>query len=223
MTRVKICGITRAEDAQLAAELGATWIGFVFWPGSPRCIAPSRAAEILSTLPPDVSGVGVFVDQPAEEIAAIADAVGLGAVQLHGEETVEGYGKCNRRVIKAVGLSGEDAVANIGTVWPEATLLLDAFDPIRKGGTGRTIDWVLAREIATRRRTVLSGGLRAENVAVAMRQVTPYGLDVSSGVESEPGVKDAQQMRAFFQAVDAAAASSYGETSGRQRTGGEGI
>ena len=111
-------------------------------------------------------------------------------------------------------MSGQDAVADIGKVWPGATLLLDAFDPIRKGGTGRTIDWVLAREIATRRRTVLSGGLRAENVAVAMRQVTPYGLDVSSGVESEPGVKDAQQMRAFFQAVEAAAALSHAETSG---------
>ena len=223
MIRVKICGITRAVDARLAAELGATWIGFVFWPGSPRCVTPARAVEILSGLPPDVSGVGVFVDQPAEEIAAIADTVGLGAVQLHGGETVAGYGACNRRVIKAVGLSGQGTVEDIAKVWPDATLLLDAFDPVRKGGTGRTVDWTLAREIASRRRTVLSGGLRAENVAMAMREVAPYGLDVSSGVEREPGVKDAQEMRAFFESVETAAASNKAETSGRQRTGGEKI
>ena len=203
---VKICGITRFEDAVLAARLGAVCVGFVFWPQSPRFVEPAAAADILAALPPHVAGVGVFVNQAVEEVNAIADRVGLGAVQLHGEEPVAACAQCTRRVIKAVRLSAGGTADTVDTVWAGATVLLDAFDPERWGGTGRPIDWTLAAQIARRRRTILSGGLRAENVREAVRQVAPYGLDVSSGVELRPGIKAPERMRAFFEAVTAAAA-----------------
>ena len=203
-TPVKICGVTRAADATLAADLGAAWVGFVFWPRSPRFVDPSVAAEILAALPPHVAGVGVFVDQAVEEINAIAARVGLGAVQLHGDEPAAACAGCARRVIKAVRLSPRSTIEAIEAVWPPATLLVDAFDPVRQGGTGRVVDWTLAARIARRRRTILSGGLRAENVGEALRQVAPYAVDVSSGVEARPGIKDPERMRAFFDAVTAA-------------------
>lgn len=201
---VKICGITRFDDAALAARLGAACVGFVFWSQSPRFVEPAAAAEILAALPPHVAGVGVFVDQTPEEVNAIADRVGLGAVQLHGDESMADCARCRRRVIKAVRLSAESTGDAVDAVWPEATVLLDAFDPARRGGTGLQVDWSLAAQIARRRRTILSGGLRADNVGEAMRHVAPYGLDVSSGVESQPGIKAPERMRAFFEAVTAA-------------------
>lgn len=207
MIPVKICGITRAEDAALAAELGATWVGFVFWPGSPRFVTRAAAAEILATLPPHVTGVGVFVDQPAVEVDATAAQVGLGAVQLHGDESPDAYRAGGRRVIKALRLASEINGAAADAVSLDATLLLDAFDPVRMGGTGRQVDWTVAATIARRRRTILSGGLRAENVREALERVSPYALDVSSGIESTPGIKDATRMRAFFDAVRGSAPS----------------
>lgn len=206
---VKICGITRPEDADLAARLGAAWVGFIFWPRSPRFVQPAAAAAILGGLPPHVGGVGVFVDQPVDEVNAVAEEVGLAAVQLHGQESTATCRACRRRVIKAVRLPGDGAGDDPDAVWSGATILVDAFDPVRMGGTGRRVDWTRAARLARRRPLMLSGGLRAENVADAVRQVAPYGLDVSSGVESEPGVKDPHRLRAFFAAlaaVDAAAA-----------------
>ena len=204
MTPVKICGITRCEDAALAARLGAACVGFVFWPQSPRFVEPAAAADILAALPPHVAGVGVFVNQAIDEVNAIADRVGLGAVQLHGDEPVAACARCTRRVIKAVRLSAGSTADAVAAVWSEATVLIDAFDPVRRGGTGRSVDWTLAARIARRRRTILSGGLRAENVGEAVRRVAPYGLDVSSGVESRPGIKAPERMRAFFEAVTTA-------------------
>ncbi|TDI25527.1 MAG: phosphoribosylanthranilate isomerase [Acidobacteria bacterium] len=204
MTPVKICGITRSEDAALAARLGAACVGFVFWPQSPRFVEPAAAADILAALPPHVAGVGVFVNQAIDEVNAIAERVGLGAVQLHGDESADACARCTRRVIKAVRLSAGSTPDAVDAVWSRATVLLDAFDPVRRGGTGRSVDWTLAARIARRRRTILSGGLRAENVAEAVRHVAPYGLDVSSGVESRPGIKAPERMRAFFEAVIAA-------------------
>ena len=210
---VKICGVTRPEDADLAARLGAAWVGFIFWPRSPRFVAPAAAAAILGGLPPHVGGVGVFVDQPVDEVNAVADEVGLAAVQLHGRESTATCRACRRRVIKAVRLPGDGAGDDPDAVWSGATILVDAFDPVRMGGTGRRVDWTRAARLARRRRLMLSGGLRAGNVADAVRRVAPYGLDVSSGVESEPGVKDPGRLRAFFAAlaaVDAAAAPAGG-------------
>jgi phosphoribosylanthranilate isomerase len=195
---VKICGITRVEDAQAAVELGADAIGFVFWPGSPRFVDPERAREIIGTLPAGVMAVGVFVNQPAEDVNTIAARAGLAAVQMHGDETASYIATLTRPVIKAV-VAGKDSVSND---WPErVTLLVDAHDPIRRGGTGLKADWSAAALLARTRRVLLAGGLTPENVAEAIAAVQPFGIDVSSGVELTPGVKDHQRLAALFVAV----------------------
>ena len=197
---VKICGITRLEDAQAAVAAGANALGFVFWPKSPRYVEPARAREIVATLPPAVTPVGVFVDQPAQEVNRIAAEVGLGAVQLHGAEDETYVQMMTRPVVKAVAVDGESAPAV--DRWPSnVTVLLDVHDPVKKGGTGRTIDWTAASEIAKRRDIVLAGGLTPENVGDAIARVRPYGIDVSSGVEAKPGIKDHGRIMALFEAV----------------------
>jgi len=199
---VKICGITRTEDALLAAELGATALGFVLWPGSPRAIDPFRAQTIVRHLPPLVSVVGVFVDQPLEYVRRVARLVPLDAIQLHGGESADYCRDVGARVIKAIGAS-RTAVDGIGRLPRNVVVLLDAFDPVRHGGTGRSIDWNVAARVARMRPTILAGGLRPENVGEAIRRVRPFGVDVSSGVEVRPGVKDAGRLRDFFAALAA--------------------
>jgi phosphoribosylanthranilate isomerase len=202
VTRVKICGITRERDALLAAELGATAIGFVFWPESPRFMDAERAREIVAALPSHVTAVGVFVDQPADHVRRVAEHVGLGAVQLHGDEPLPYALGLMQPVIKAVPVAaGFEARAL--DAWPaEITVLLDAHDPIRRGGTGRTIDWTLAAAAAARRPVFLSGGLTPDNCAEAVAQVRPYGIDLSSGVEAAPGIKSEARLRALFEALE---------------------
>ena len=162
--RVKICGITREEDARLAAELGAWAVGFVFWPGSARFVDPQVARDIVRALPPFLTPVGVFVDQVREEIDAIAATVHLGAVQLHGDERPELARSLSHRVIKAVPLDAEGHARGLDE-WPDTLVLLDAHDPVRRGGTGRPIDWDAAARIARQRPIVLAGGLTPDNVA----------------------------------------------------------
>jgi len=192
---VKICGITRLDDAEAAVEAGASAIGFVFWPTSPRFVDPYRARAIAARLLPFVTPVGLFVNQPCEHVNAVASLVRLGAVQLHGDETPEFAASIAAPVIRALSIEKADA-------WPEGTtLLLDAHDPVQRGGTGRTIDWTAAAAIASRRRVLLAGGLTPENVAEAIARVRPFGIDVSSGVERAPGIKDHQRLRALFEAV----------------------
>lgn len=195
---VKICGITRAEDAKAAAQAGASAIGFIFWPGSPRCIDPYRARDIVRTLPPLVTPVGVFVDQPVEYVSGVASLVRLGAVQLHGHESPAAAAQLTRPIVKGIRL--EDPA----DVWPEPVLLLlDAHDPVQRGGTGRPIDWDRAASVAARRAVILAGGLTPDNVAAAIDRVRPYGIDVSSGVEESPGIKHHGRIRALFEAVHA--------------------
>jgi phosphoribosylanthranilate isomerase len=192
---VKICGITRLDDAEAAVQAGANAIGFVFWPKSPRFIDPYRARAIAARLPPFVTPVGLFVNQPADYVNAVASLVRLGAVQLHGDETPEVAAWIVAPVIRALPIEKADA-------WPEGTtLLLDAHDPVQRGGTGRPIDWTAAAAIASRRRVLLAGGLTPENVGEAIARVRPFGIDVSSGVERVPGVKDHRRLRALFEAV----------------------
>jgi phosphoribosylanthranilate isomerase len=194
---VKICGITRLDDALAAVEAGANAIGFVFWPNSPRFVDPYRARTIAARLPPFVTAVGLFVDQPAAYVNGVASLVRLGAVQLHGDETPAFASAVGSPIIKALPV---DAAA----AWPlETTLLLDARDPVKRGGTGRTIDWAAAAAVAARRRVLLAGGLTPDNVADAIAQVRPFGVDVSSGVERTPGIKDHQRIRALFEAIHA--------------------
>ena len=198
MTRVKICGITRPEDARAAAAAGATVIGMVFWPGSPRVVDSETARRIVSALPAGVPAIGVFVNQPVEEINAAIDAAGLFGVQLHGDEPVDMIARIRRPVVRALSL---DDVAMIDALPLEVTVLLDAADPVKRGGTGQTIDWAAAREVARRRPIVLAGGLTPENVEHAIEAVRPYAVDVSSGVEASPGIKDRARMAAFIDAV----------------------
>jgi phosphoribosylanthranilate isomerase len=194
---IKICGITRLTDALHAVDQGATALGFIFWPRSPRAVSPSRAAEIIAELPSRVMTVGVFVNQPIEYVTGVASLVRLGAVQLHGDETIEYAAALSRPVVKAMSL-GDDRM----TAWPaQTTVLLDVHDPVRHGGTGRTIDWTAAAAVAAGRRILLAGGLTPDNVAEAVARVRPFGIDVSSGVERTPGVKDHQRLRALFEAV----------------------
>jgi phosphoribosylanthranilate isomerase len=203
---VKICGITRMEDAAAAVAAGASAIGFVFWPGSPRFIDPYRARAIAATLPPFVTAVGLFVNQPRGHIAAVASLVRLGAVQLHGDETPEFAASVSSPVIKAlsitVRLKPDTTHSFDAGAWPaRTTLLLDAHDPVRRGGTGQTIDWDAAASVAAERRILLAGGLTPDNVAEAIARVRPFGVDVSSGVEQAPGIKDHRRVRALFEAI----------------------
>ena len=199
--KVKICGVTRVGDALLASDMGASAVGFVFWKKSPRYIDPDSARVIAGVLPPDVAAVGVFVDPAPQHLADVVAHVGLTAVQLHGDETPEYCGTLPYRMVKAVPVK-DAADVEKATGWPASiTLLLDVADPVRRGGTGRSIDWELASRVAGGRRVFLGGGLTATNVGEAVRRVRPYGVDVSSGVEMAPGVKAPDRMRAFFEAV----------------------
>ena len=199
MIKVKICGVTSVDDARMAAEMGASAVGLVFWPQSPRAVGIEQAKRIVAALPPFVSAVGVFVNQP--EAADIAREVGLSAVQLHGDEPPDTYRSLPVRVIKAVAVTGNGSGDLVAAIPASATVLLDAHDPVKRGGTGRAIDWTVAAAVALRRPIILSGGLNADNVVSAVEAVRPYAIDVSSGVESAPGRKDPQKLRALFDAL----------------------
>jgi phosphoribosylanthranilate isomerase len=199
---MKFCGITRREDAFGAADAGATAIGFVFAPSSPRAITPDAARTIARALPPFVLRVGVFVDQGASWLRYVAEAVGLDLVQLHGRETPSAA--CWwPRMIKALPRDVDLLAA--ASEWPDdVTMLVDAATGDAPGGTGRLADWPAAAALARTRRVVLAGGLTAENVGEAIAIVRPYAVDVSSGIETRPGEKSAARMRAFAHAVEAA-------------------
>jgi len=193
---LKVCGITRVIDALHAVEQGATAIGFVLWPESPRAVSVERAAEIIKALPSHVMTVGVFVDEPVDRIRAVAERTRLTAVQLHGQEPPAYADALDWPVIRAVSI---DQIGEASETWSEETaLLLDNIDPVRRGGTGAVVDWTQAAGIAQKRRVVLAGGLTPDNVASAIRAVRPFGVDVSSGVESAPGVKDFDKVTHFI-------------------------
>ncbi len=195
---VKICGITRLSDAQVAVACGASAVGFIFWSKSRRWVEPEQARAIVRELPPFVTPVGVFVDETVERINALADLVGLGAVQLHGDEAPEMVERLARPVVKAIGRIDEGVAAR----WPDrVTMLVDADDRVNYGGTGARADWTGAARLAATRRTILAGGVNPENVAEAVATVRPFGIDVSSGVEDAPGIKNPERIRALFEAL----------------------
>ena len=204
MTRVKVCGITRPEDAELSVELGAWAIGFILWKGSARAADPAVAAGISAALRRRAATVGVFVNASLDEIAQAADALQLSHVQLHGDEGPAFCGEVARRtgakVIKAVRIADASGFRELERFHTDYHLLDTAARGLR-GGSGRTWDWGLA---ARRRRTVpaiLSGGLTAENVAVGIAAVEPFAVDVASGVEASPGIKDPDKLAAFIGAA----------------------
>jgi phosphoribosylanthranilate isomerase len=193
---LKICGITRVSDALYAVYEGATAIGFVFWKGSPRCIEAERAGEIAATLPATVTTVGVFVNEPVEHVRETARVAGLRMVQLHGDEPPAYVDRLEQPVMRAVTLETMDEVL---WTWPvETTLLLDSTDPSRRGAGRAAVDWSRAALATRGRRVVLAGGLTPDNVADAIATVQPIGVDVSSGVEEAPGVKDLDKVSRFL-------------------------
>lgn len=198
MTAVKICGISRAEDAGAVAEMGASFVGFVLWPQSPRAVTLDRVNRIVAALPAAITPVGVFVNPSRDEVHQAADA-GIRVAQIHGGAPPDGI-RAGIEVIRAVHLTAGGG-AEIEPDIPDRTILLDAHDRELHGGTGRTIDWVRAAKVAKSRRVFLAGGLTPANVRQAIEQVRPYAVDVASGVESSPGVKDHVKLREFFAAV----------------------
>ena len=202
MIRIKICGISRREDALLAVQLGATALGFVFWSKSPRAVTADQVREITDGIPALVARVGVFVNQDQREVVDCARRAGLTGIQLHGDENAASYTGEGLPVIKALPVSQGFSLSAVEDVPRRVTVLLDAHDPVRRGGTGRTIEWTVAAAAARLRPIILSGGLTPENVTRAAAEVRPYAVDVSSGVESAPGVKDNEKLRAFFAALE---------------------
>jgi phosphoribosylanthranilate isomerase len=203
MVRVKICGITNWPDARLAVDLGAQMLGFIFHPESPRVVSPAAAWSIIRRLPSCVVPVGLFVNWRPEVVDLLARAIRLKAVQLQGDESVADARALSRnhKVIKAFRVSPEFRLASLGRYKFDWANLLDGHAPGLYGGTGRTVDWDVARRAKKYGRVVLAGGLRAENVQDAILAARPFAVDVCSGTEARPGKKDPARMRAFFDAV----------------------
>ena len=200
MTRVKICGITNLDDALAAVEFGGDAIGFVFVPNTPRYIEPAKAAEIIARLPPFVTTVGLFVNDSKERIKQIADQCKLSVLQLHGQESPDFCLQFDRKVIKAFRVKDKESLDALPK-YNVSAYLLDTYVKGAMGGTGVTFDWSLASDAKKYGLVILAGGLNPENVAKAIQQVHPYGVDVSSGVEAEPGKKDHSKLKDFIEAA----------------------
>lgn len=202
--RVKICGITRVEDALAAIAAGADALGFVFHPGSPRALTPAQAAQIVAALPPFVTTVGLFVDADEQRIRDTLAQVPLGLLQFHGDESQAECMRYGRPWIKALRVQSGQDVSVLMSAWPQASgILLDAYHPTQHGGTGLQFDWALVPQKSAMP-IILAGGLTPANVADAIRATRPYAVDVSGGVEAAKGVKDADKIEAFLAGVRSA-------------------
>jgi phosphoribosylanthranilate isomerase len=205
MTRVKICGVTRVEDARLAAELGAWAVGTIFFDGSPRACDPAIAEAIGGELKRRAELVGVFVNAPLDEVAQLADRCGLTTLQLHGDEGPAYCREAARRtgckVMKAVRAKDAPSVRRLESFREVNLHMLDAHDPDLRGGTGRSFDWSLAAHHRSKVPLVLSGGIAPDNVAEAIAAVHPFAVDSASGTEAAPGVKDPAKVEALIVAA----------------------
>lgn len=201
-TRVKICGITRVEDALAAVKAGADAIGLVFYAQSPRAVTIEQAQAIVPVIPPFVSVVGLFVNASKAEIEKTLSRVHLDILQYHGDETPDDCTQINLPYYKAIRVKNDTNLLQYASEFKTAkALLLDTFSEQAYGGTGHAFDWNLIPKNLTKQ-LILAGGLNAENVAQAIKQVQPYAVDVSGGVELNKGIKDAEKIAAFMQAVD---------------------
>jgi len=202
--KVKVCGITNAEDALAAVEAGADALGFIFYEKSPRYVVPAVAASIIAELPPLVTPVGVFVNEGLATVRSIMDTCGLAMAQLHGDENASYCRELARPAMKALRLKDRGSLLALAEYQGRGGVrgfVLDTFSELAYGGTGQITDWGLAADVAKSTPILLAGGLTPGNVTEAIRTVRPYGVDVSSGVESSPGKKDHAKMRAFIDAV----------------------
>lgn len=201
VVRSKICGITRIEDALIAAEAGADAIGLVFYAKSPRAVSIQQARDIVAALPAFVTTVGLFVNASREELSDVLAGVALDLLQFHGDETPAECECYQRPYIKALRVKPGDDIAQLAAPYAKARgILLDTYVPGIPGGTGAAFDWSLVpRDLP--QPVILAGGLSAGNVQAAIEQVRPYAVDVSGGVEADKGIKDAAKIRAFMQAI----------------------
>ena len=197
MVKVKICGITRLEDALQAVQAGADALGFVFHNNSPRYLPPEKAAAIIRELPPFVQAVGLFVNSEVDFVNDISDLCRLDLVQLHGDETPQYCDLVRRRVIKAFRVKDINSLDSVKN-YRVAGILLDAYSPRAYGGTGFSFNWDVVGNVAGCGPIILAGGLNPENAREAVERVRPYALDVSSGVEASPGIKDPEKVAAFI-------------------------
>ncbi|MEA2294790.1 MAG: phosphoribosylanthranilate isomerase [Solirubrobacteraceae bacterium] len=208
MTRVKVCGITRPEDAELAVELGAWALGFILWDGSPRAADPAVAAGIVARHRRKVETVGVFVDPTLDEVASAVTGIGLSAVQLHGDVGPSFCTEVHRRtgvaVVRAFRIGSSADVQDTDRFRFVDFHLFDARVDGLEGGSGQTWDWSLVRRRQAKVPLILSGGLTPDNVAEGIAELQPYAVDVASGTEASPGVKDPAKLRAFFEAANGA-------------------
>jgi phosphoribosylanthranilate isomerase len=206
--RIKICGLTRFDDAELSVEVGAWALGLILWPGSPRRCPLPDAGRIAASLRRRAEICGVFVNAPLDEIAVTADAIGLSMIQLHGDEGPAFAGEVARRtgakVIKAARVRSGADIAALETFHTDFHML-DAHVPGRFGGTGETFDWDLVARRRSKAPLIVSGGLTPDNVGEAIAATSPFAVDTASGTEASPGVKDPEKVRAFAEAVAAAA------------------
>lgn len=201
-TRIKICGITRREDADAAIAAGADALGFVFYPGSRRYIEPEQAREIVGSLAPFVTSVGLFLDAEVAWVSEVAERVGLDMLQFHGQESPETCRAVGKPFLKAIGMQGQGDPKGYAAHYVEARgILLDSHAQGQAGGTGQTFDWSGIDAAAWPAPIVLAGGLTPENVCAAVRTLRPYAVDVSSGVESAPGIKDSAMIKRFVNEV----------------------
>jgi phosphoribosylanthranilate isomerase len=210
MIHVKICGITSLEDAHAAVDSGADALGFVFYPPSPRYVTPEQAEQIIKTLPPFVTTVGLFVDVTLAAVSETVARCGLDRVQLHGRETPEFCRQITRPVIKAIRIKNAESLTHVADYIVSAYLLDAYVEGALPGGTGASFSWELAARAKPFGPIILAGGLTPENVEIAIDQVRPYGVDVSTGVECAPGVKDHRKVRQFIARAKAAALEGRG-------------
>jgi phosphoribosylanthranilate isomerase len=210
VVKVKICGVTNWTDARQACEAGADFLGFNFWPRSPRYITPAKAHRIVRRLPEGIASVGVFVDETEAKMLKIARAVGLDYLQLHGDESPDSVARLQRifPVIKAIRVRESFRPAELVPFRRASAILLDGFDGKRPGGTGKTFRWNKARRSQRYGRIFLAGGLTPENIAEAIRAAKPFAVDACSGVESSPGKKNATRVKAFLDAAKKAQPAS---------------
>lgn len=202
--KVKVCGITNAEDAWAAVEAGADALGFIFYEQSPRYVVPAVASRIIAELPPLIMTVGVFVNEGMATVRSIMDTCGLAMAQLHGDENASYCHELSRPSMKALRLKDRGSLLALAEYQGRGGVrgfVLDTFSELTYGGTGQVTDWALAADVAKSTRILLAGGLTPDNVTEAIRAVRPYGVDVSSGVEAAPGKKDPAKIRAFLEAV----------------------
>ncbi|MFC1606804.1 phosphoribosylanthranilate isomerase [Candidatus Latescibacterota bacterium] len=207
IVKVKICGITRVDDAWYAEEYGASAVGFIFYPPSPRAIDPDGAGIITEALGPFIAKVGVFVDEDPGKVITTVKAAGLTAVQLHGSESPEYVSELQAlaspfklQVIKAFRVDDDFNPGELGK-YSAGVFLLDTYDPDQQGGTGKTFDWEKAVDCEGLGKIILAGGLNADNIAEAIQTAHPWGVDISSGVESSPGVKDHEKLMSLFDSI----------------------